>query len=394
MKNYPFRIALIYFVMASLWIFMSDAITEQVVPRDYLTTVQSIKGFGFVIISAIILFLVSRNYYRLIRKNEQEYRRLFKDNPHPMYVFDTETLKFLTVNDAAVEKYKYSHEEFRKLSITDIRPESERESIIMFLKRIEEKPYHESGIWKHTDKNGKLFYVRIVSHATVFGKHKARVVVAIDIDEQVQAQKKMQISESKLNGLINNTDDLIWMIDKAGLVVAANDAFKEKFRIATGFPLAISKKIDVSKLPNTWMIENWRNYIGTAFGGKKLRIEQDIETLGKMECFEILLNPVYNDAGEVFSVGCFARDISHRKDAENKIKEQVKKLKDVAWIQSHEVRRPLANILGLLDLIRNASSDPKSNKELFDHMESSCNELDAMIKKIVETTATENTSST
>ena len=74
MKNYPFRIALIYFVMASLWIFMSDAITEQLVPPEYLTTVQSIKGFGFVIISAIILFLISRNYSRLIRKNVVETR--------------------------------------------------------------------------------------------------------------------------------------------------------------------------------------------------------------------------------------------------------------------------------------------------------------------------------
>lgn len=44
----------------------------------------------------------------------QEYRVLFENNPHPMWIFDTETLQFLAVNDSAVARYGYTPEEFRE----------------------------------------------------------------------------------------------------------------------------------------------------------------------------------------------------------------------------------------------------------------------------------------
>ena len=52
----------------------------------------------------------------------QEYRGLFENNPHPMWIFDAETLRFLAVNDAAVVRYGYSAEEFRGMTLRDIRP--------------------------------------------------------------------------------------------------------------------------------------------------------------------------------------------------------------------------------------------------------------------------------
>jgi PAS domain S-box-containing protein len=192
MRNYPFRIAFIYFAMASVWIFTSDWVTEQLVSSRYLTTVQSVKGFAFVIISSFVIFLVSRRYYSLTRKSERNYRKLFKENPHPMYVFDTETLKFLTVNDAAIAKYGYSYDEFRNMTMLDIRPPEERNAVIMFVKSLGDTPYHESGIWKHQDKKGEVFYVRIASHLANFDEHKARVVLVVDINEQIQAEQKLK----------------------------------------------------------------------------------------------------------------------------------------------------------------------------------------------------------
>jgi CheY-like chemotaxis protein len=44
-----------------------------------------------------------------LRDNEQRYRELFQSNPHSMWVYDTETLRFLAVNDAARSRYGFSH---------------------------------------------------------------------------------------------------------------------------------------------------------------------------------------------------------------------------------------------------------------------------------------------
>ncbi len=186
MRNYPFRIALVYFIMASAWIFFSDMATEQIVPAEHLTTAQSIKGVSFVILSALILFLITRYYYSQVQKNERDFKRLFEDNPHPMWVYDIETLRFLVVNDAAVEKYGYSKQEFRNMTIADIRPEEDKLALAMFVKSIQNKIYLDSGIWRHKDKNGRSFFVKIASHSSTFEKHQARVVLAMDEDEQIE----------------------------------------------------------------------------------------------------------------------------------------------------------------------------------------------------------------
>ena len=57
-----------------------------------------------------------------LRKSERQYRLLFHGNPNPMWVFDLETLEFLEVNEAAIQHYGYSREEFLAMTIMDIRP--------------------------------------------------------------------------------------------------------------------------------------------------------------------------------------------------------------------------------------------------------------------------------
>lgn len=57
-----------------------------------------------------------------VAKTEAEYRRLFDRNPQPMWLYDVETLAFVAVNEAAVQQYGYSADEFLAMTIKDIRP--------------------------------------------------------------------------------------------------------------------------------------------------------------------------------------------------------------------------------------------------------------------------------
>ena len=56
------------------------------------------------------------------REREDRWQLLFERNPLPMWIFDTETLRFLAVNDAAVEHYGWAPDEFAAMTIKDIRP--------------------------------------------------------------------------------------------------------------------------------------------------------------------------------------------------------------------------------------------------------------------------------
>ena len=79
-------------------------------------------------------------------------------------------------------------------------------------------------------------------------------------------------------------------------------------------------------------------------------------------------------------------DVSERIKYIEKIKGQNERLKEIAWIQSHEVRAPLARIMGLIDLISNIKVDTseKERHYIFKGIVDSAHELDKIIKEITE----------
>jgi len=79
------------------------------------------------------------------------------------------------------------------------------------------------------------------------------------------------------------------------------------------------------------------------------------------------------------------RTITEKEEILNNIKIQDKKLKNIAWSQSHEVRAPLANIMGLTALIREeyASEENADTLSLLDMLADSSAKLDAIIRKTI-----------
>ena len=121
-----------------------------------------------------------------LRVSEERYRMLFDANPQPVWVFDRETLRFLAVNDAAMRHYGYSREEFLAMSIVEIRPEEDREALREVSGR---QPPFEDRPWRHLTKAGALIDVSIRTHDIDFAGRPARIVLAVDVTEQVAAQR-------------------------------------------------------------------------------------------------------------------------------------------------------------------------------------------------------------
>src|SRR3546814_2558830 len=68
-----------------------------------------------------------------LREKETSFRYLFEKNPNPMWVFDRSTLSILEVNDAAAAHYGYSHDEFRRMRIAELRPAGDVPRLISYM---------------------------------------------------------------------------------------------------------------------------------------------------------------------------------------------------------------------------------------------------------------------
>jgi PAS domain S-box-containing protein len=125
-----------------------------------------------------------------LRDSEQRYRTLFEANPHPMWVYDLETLAFLTVNDAAVAHYGYSRDEFLATTIAQIRPAEDMEALLEAVRNGDD--VHSPASWRHRRKDGTLIHVEISSHTLDFGGRRARMVLAHDVTQRRLAQEALE----------------------------------------------------------------------------------------------------------------------------------------------------------------------------------------------------------
>ncbi|TVM04216.1 MAG: hypothetical protein CV087_00810 [Candidatus Brocadia sp. WS118] len=123
--------------------------------------------------------------------SEEQYRLLFESNPHPMWVYDLETLRFFAVNNAAIHHYGYSREEFLAMTIKDIRPFDDVPALLDSVSKVT-TGFGVAGIWRHRKKDGSIIYVEISSHTITFAGRHAEVVLANDVTERKWMEEKIK----------------------------------------------------------------------------------------------------------------------------------------------------------------------------------------------------------
>ena len=149
-----------------------------------------------------------------IARSEKQYRYLFESNPMPMWVFDLDDFRFLDVNEMAIQKYGYSREEFMSMTLTDIRPEADRDKFRHFdhAWRMSTQDTNR-GVWRHCKKGGEIIDVEVIAHSIIYQNKKARLVLLNDVTNRLKTERELVSSEKKFRALIENSSDIIALVD-------------------------------------------------------------------------------------------------------------------------------------------------------------------------------------
>ncbi len=147
---------------------------------------------------------------QVVKSSEEKYKLLFLQNPVPMWIFDIETLKFLEVNEAAIDNYGYSRDEFTSMTLKDIRSIDDK-------KRLEK--WHlvngmltkvHQGYWRHQRKDGTVLQVEIIAHLINYEGRTAKLVLASDRTQQVNAEEAIIRTNERYAFVSKATNNVIW----------------------------------------------------------------------------------------------------------------------------------------------------------------------------------------
>ena len=140
-----------------------------------------------------------------LRLSEEKYRLLFYQNPMPMMMISVPDRNFLDVNDAAIEFYGYTKEEFLRMNVMDIRPEGDKGRLKAMLAE-NKTGINYAGVWRHLKKDGSIVNVNIISHDISYEGQPARLVLADDVTEQLKAEENLQQSHEAYRQLASHLE--------------------------------------------------------------------------------------------------------------------------------------------------------------------------------------------
>jgi PAS domain S-box-containing protein len=240
-----------------------------------------------------------------LKESELKYRLLYDNNPHPMWVYDTESLRFLTVNNAAINNYGYSKEEFLSMTVKDIHLTEDVPGLLDNFSRTKNELQRISTV-RHILKNGLVIFVEIHSHSINYEYKNARLVLAYDITDRLNAEAELL----KLSRAVEQGPSSVVITNQEGDIEYVN----QKFSQVTGF----SKEEVIGKNPRMWKSgihdklfyeDLWNTLLsGKNWNGEMMNKKKN----GELFWQSVLISPLINNNGDITHFVAVKEDITEK----------------------------------------------------------------------------------
>jgi PAS domain S-box-containing protein len=186
-----------------------------------------------------------------LRTSETRYRELFERNPLPSWIYSSDDLQIVDVNEAAIRHYGWSREEFIGLNLKAIRMPGELYSVEIDL--LELSPLNQrTKPLRHRRNNKSDIWVELNSHEIEMSGRQLRLIMANDVTDRMAAEMEirqaheqleslvaertaqLQASEAKWRSLVENLPQFVWSANSYGV----SDYVSAQWAEYTGVPVS------------------------------------------------------------------------------------------------------------------------------------------------------------
>jgi two-component system, sensor histidine kinase and response regulator len=303
------------------------------------------------------------------------YRRAFFENPIPVLLYRANSLDILEANDSALALYGYGHQQICSLNLIDLfSPEAqpERSELIAELRR----PINAIGPFVHRGSQNQELVVKMVSFVFEVEGVDARIAMIQDETRRHMAEEGLRASEERFRELFENANDVIFLHDLKGKIIAVNRAAE----YLTGYSRTEVLGQNFDQLVAEEARHQTHDSIRAHLGGSPTQHYElpIVSKFGNRRFLEVSTRIIYR-RGHPFAIQGIGRDVTDRKQAQQRLEESSRALqqkneelsealrlaREATQLKeqflantSHELRTPMNGIMGMVDLLTQSELTP------------------------------------
>ncbi|WP_183575498.1 PAS domain S-box protein [Mucilaginibacter sp. X5P1] len=322
------------------------------------------------------------------RKSEALYRRIVETAQEGIWTID-ENEKTNFVNKKMGEILGYSQQEMLGKGLYDFMDEEGKAYAIACMERRRAGAKENLDI-RYVTKDGNSVWTNIAANP-IFdeaGNYKGALAMVTDITDRKADEEALKKSEANLRTIFDNTDTAYILIDTKLKIVSFNTLAQKYSEQNNDLPLEVNKHIKKYFRPGRWSAI--QQYIDKVAKGEAISYELNLpEKNGNAKWYEMRWVSVKNTEGKNWGFILANKDITEAKNAtlerERIIADIIQHnndLKQFTYIVSHNLRAPVANIIGLTDILVEDDLEADVRQEITNRVSISVKNIDVVIKDL------------
>lgn len=210
-----------------------------------------------------------------------------------------------------------------------------------------------------------------------------QVIHLLEFDSSIKVLKDQYLeakrSEIELRSFFESSIDCHWRLGKEFELLAFNKSLER--HIFSQYNKVLKRGRSMADYLTPEILDEFYHNYQRALRGTAAFEQRRVDYLNRSVWWLLKYEPAFNHDGNIIGVSVNATDVTTRVEHEQTVHSQNQSLREIAFIQSHELRRPVASILGLIGLLQH--NERLKDIEELALMERAVNELDEKIHLVV-----------